>query len=447
MNSSRSQLEEFFRAGLEAVQAQPAVARALERDGGRLNIRGRELPGNSKLVVVAVGKAAAAMAMAVENVARDRIRAGIVVTKDHHAEGHCLTRCEVIEAAHPIPDVRGEAAARAVLRLADEMRPDDLLLVLLSGGGSALLSAPVAGLGREGFAETQRLLLASGADIHELNTVRKHLSLLSGGRLAQAAKAQQIEVLAVSDVPGDREEVIASGPCSADPGSFGDALAVLARFDLMGRTPAPIVRHLEEGARGLQPETLKPGDPLLERVRYGIVARNADALRAAAECARAHGLEVEVLEGLLEGEARRAGRSLIERARTRGGGRPVCLIAGGETTVRVRGGGRGGRNQELALAAALELQAGPVAGMEISLLAAGSDGSDGPTPAAGAFADASTVERGRQQGVSAQRCLAENDSHRFFEAEGGLLVTGPTGTNVMDLALVIVDGVGRPATG
>jgi len=432
----RVHLEALFRAGLGAVEAGAAIRRVLRCDSGRLEVAGRPVDAATQLVVIAVGKAAAPMARAVEDVAGERIRAGLVVTKDGH--GLPLRRLPLREAGHPVPDARGEAAAREALALAAAARPKDLLLVLLSGGASALLSCPAAGLDADELAATTSLLLASGADIGEMNAVLKHLSAISGGRLAAAARCERIEVLAVSDVPGDRFEVIGSGPCSADPSSFADARAVLARRLPGARLPAAVLRHLEEGAAGRRSETLEPGAPALERVHETLVARSRDAVSAVARAAAETGLRPIVLGDVLRGEARRVGEMLAWLTASAGSGEAMCWIAAGETTVTVRGSGRGGRNQELALAAALALDALPTPGRELMLLAAGTDGSDGPTPAAGAFADPLSVSRGKQRGLDACAALEANDSHGFFSHEGGLLVTGPTATNVMDLALIFL---------
>ena len=265
--------------------------------------------------------------------------------------------------------------------------------------------------------------------------MRKHLSALAGGRLARLARPRRIEVLALSDVPGDRLDVIGSGPFAADPTTFADALAALRRRSALDGLPERVRAHLESGARGQRDETPKPGDPDLARVRHTLLATNRTAVDAAAAAAERAGLRAIALEAALSGEARDAAAALVARAHAARDRAPVCLVAGGETTVTVRGTGLGGRSQELALAAALNLDSGP----PTALLAAGTDGSDGPTPAAGAYADERTLARARLAGLDARSALAANASHPFFRAEGGLFVTGPTRTNVMDLALVRVD--------
>jgi glycerate-2-kinase len=443
---ARRTLEAVLRAALAAADAGRAVRGAVVEAGSELALGGRRVPGGARLVVAAAGKAAGAMASGLEAVAGARVARGLVVTKDGHARAAPGVRCRVREAGHPVPDARSEAAARELLALAASTGPDDVLVVLLSGGASALLACPLPGLGLDDLAATTRLLLASGAEIGEVNAVRKHLAEIAGGRLARAAGAGRVEVLAVSDVIGDAVDVIGSGPCAPDPTTFGDALGVLARRGLLGRVPARVREHLEAGTRGEREETPKPGDPCFRRVRTTVVASLATALAAAAREARARGLRTWILSRALRGEARAVGRRLAALGLAVRGSEPVCLLAGGETTVTLgvatpgkvaapgSGPGLGGRNQELALAAALALAGRP----GVTLLAAGTDGSDGPTDAAGAFADGGTVARAASRGWDASAALARHDSHSFFAAEGGLLRTGPTGTNVMDVAALHV---------
>jgi glycerate-2-kinase len=408
------------------------VRRAITREGAALAIAGRPLEPGARLVVLAAGKAATAMAAGVESVAADRIAGGLAVTKDGHVRA--LSKLAVRETSHPVPDARCAAAARELLAVAAAGRADDVLVVLLSGGASSLLACPQPGLDPEDVAATTSLLLAAGADIRALNTVRKHLVEVAGGRLARAAAARRIEVLAVSDVAGDPLDVIASGPCAPDPTRFADALAVLGRHGLRERVPSRVVTHLEAGAAGARAESPKPGDACFGRVRTTIVARLDDALDAAVAAARARGLRPIRLGAVLAGEARRAGARLAGLAGAIASDAPTCLVAGGETTVTLRGDGRGGRSQELALAAAIAWDGVP----DVALLAAGTDGTDGPTDAAGAFADGATLARARARGLDARRALACNDAYEFFAGEGGLIRTGPTGTNVTDVALLAV---------
>lgn len=437
VSERRAELEGIFREALAAVDAEACVLAEVAGDASALAIAGRPLPAQARVVLLAVGKAAAPMARALESRAGARLRSGLVVTKDGH--GLPLERAVTREAAHPIPDARCERAAREALALVEATRPDDVLCVLLSGGASSLLACPAEGLSAEDLAETTRLLLGAGADIAELNAVRKHLSAVAGGRMAARAGAGRIEVLALSDVPGDRVDVIGSGPFAADPTTYAEALAVLGQRGVRAEVPGTVRAHLEAGARGEREETPKPGHASLDRVRTTLLASNRTAVEAARRAALRRGLDARVLSEPLAGEARAEAARLVGFARALHPARPSCLIAGGETTVTLRGSGRGGRSQELALAAALELEGGPAT----ALLAAGTDGTDGPTDAAGAHADEGSVERGSRAGVDARDCLARNDSNAFFAAEGGLFVTGPTRTNVMDLVLLRVEEASR----
>ncbi|HKE11224.1 MAG TPA: DUF4147 domain-containing protein [Myxococcota bacterium] len=436
--SPRATLEALFAAALSAVDPAAAVARAIERgpgEHGKLSIAGVPFAPECRFVVFAAGKAACAMAVALEEQLGDRIARGLAVTKDGH--GLPLRSLVTLEAAHPVPDQRCERAAAQALALARSVGPEEAFLVLLSGGASALLTAPAPGLRQEDLARTTEALLAEGADIRELNCVRKHLGTVSGGRLASQVRGAPIVALVLSDVIGDRLDVIGSGPCTADPTTFDDALAILARRGLREKVPRGVLAHLEAGVEGKLSETPKPGDPALRRVVAQVVAGNGDALEAARREAERGGLRVVVASRALAGEARTAGRRLVALARALRTESPLVLLAGGETTVTVRGRGRGGRSQELALAAALAMEDLP----GIALLVAGTDGSDGATDAAGAYVDGSTVARGRAFGLNAAQALLENDSYGFFAREGGTFRTGPTRTNVMDLVLLMRDSL------
>lgn len=379
-----------------------------------------------RTVVVGAGKASAAMAAAVEAVWPGPLD-GLIVTRDGHA---APTRTiEVVEASHPVPDARGSAAARRILHKVQGLNGDDLVLCLISGGGSALLALPAEGLTLDDKREVTAALLRSGAAIGEMNTVRKHLSGIKGGRLAAAAAPARLLTLLISDVPGDDPAVIASGPTVADPSTFADARAVLARYGI--REPAVVMAHLA----GMAEETPKPGDPRLARSEAVIIASPAMSLDAAAAQARAKGIEVEILGDALEGEAREMGaahgRLALDRARA---GRPCLILSGGESTVTVRGRGRGGRNAEylLGLTIAIDGAAG------IHALAADTDGIDGSEDNAGAFTFPDTMARARARGVDASAHLENNDAYGFFSTLGDLLVTGPTRTNVNDFRAILV---------
>lgn len=428
-------LERLFRAGIDAVDARRAVARGVECRDDRLVLLGEALPRGGRIALLAVGKAACAMAAALEAIAGERVARGLAVTKDGHALP--LARCLVRLAAHPVPDARSAAAGREALAFAASARPDETLVVLLSGGASALLSSPPPGITPDELARTNAALLGAGVSIDALNAVRKHLSVVSGGRLAAASGAGRIVVLAISDVIGDALDVIGSGPCAPDPSTFADTIDVLRRHGLDGDAIPPSVRaRLAAGARGEVEETPKPGDPRLARVRSAVLARNEDAIDAVRDAAQRLGIASHTVTRTLAGEAREAGRRLgALGAGLRAAARPQLLVAGGETTVTLRGPGRGGRCQELALAAALVLAGGD----GVTLLAGGTDGGDGPTDAAGACVDGASVARGRAVGLDAAAALARNDAHGYFADAGGLVRTGPTHTNVMDLVLVLRD--------
>jgi hydroxypyruvate reductase len=382
-----------------------------------------------RVLVLGCGKASGAMAHAAEEVLGNRIAEGFVVVKDGYTAP--LERIRLAEAGHPVPDERGLAASARLLALARSAGEDDLVLFLVSGGGSALTPAPAPPVTLAEKQAVTRLLLAAGAPIDELNTVRKHLSGFKGGQLAREAWPATVLTLALSDVIGDPLDVIASGPTAPDSSTFVGALEVLERRGVRARAPTSVVARLEAGARGEIPETPKPRDRVFDRVSNVVIGNNALVTEAAIATAARLGYRPHFLTRELHGEARRVARELVERAR--GLEPPACLVAGGETTVTVQGTGTGGRCQELALAAALELQSGE----GLTVLAAGTDGTDGPTDAAGAIIDGSTVARGRAGGTDARRALEANDAYHYLRASGDLLVTGPTNTNLLDLYVVV----------
>jgi hydroxypyruvate reductase len=421
-------------AAIAAGDAGRLTLAGLTRAGSLLSAGGREfdLDRIGRVIVVGAGKASGAMAEAAEQVLEGAAVEGLVAVRERRAPGpRCVRQ---VEAGHPIPDARGQAAAEAILALAGGAGPEDLVLGLISGGGSALTPAPVPGVTLAEKQAVTRLLLEAGATINELNAVRKHLSRLKGGQLARTAFPAPVVALLLSDVIGDPLDVIASGPTVADPTTFGDALDVLDRFGLRERVPAPVRAHLEAGGRGEVAETPKPGDPGLAGVTNVVIGNNGLVVDAAAAAAREVGFEPCLLTRRLEGEAREVARVFVavldEMARSGSPlRRPACLLAAGETTVTVRGHGTGGRCQEFALALAPQLAAVP----DAVVLAAGTDGSDGPTGAAGAVVDPTTLARARARGLDPARALADNDAHAFFAGLGDLVVTGPTGSNLMDL--------------
>ncbi|GAB4388825.1 MAG: glycerate kinase [Thermodesulfovibrionales bacterium] len=427
----RRLLAELFRAAVDAVDPRKGVL----AEAGRI----REIyvsGGFRRLVAIAFGKAAFTMARAAEEALGDILSAGVAITKYGHVpKGEGLKKTALFEAGHPVPDQAGMAAAAEALRVAREADQGTLALCLVSGGGSALFVMPAQGVSLAEKQAMTGLLLKAGADINEVNSVRKHLSRVKGGRLAEALWPARTVSLIVSDVLGDRLDVIASGPTAPDPTTYGDALEVLERHGLLGRAPAGAVEVLRRGAAGDLPETPKPGARAFEGVVNTIIGGNRKALEAARERALALGLEAEVVSDALRGEARLAAAWLAEKARAVEGARGrKLLISGGETTVTVKGGGKGGRNTELALAFAIEAAGVP----GVTLLSAGTDGNDGETDAAGAFADGLTAARAGRAGLDPAAFLADNDSYSFFREVGDLFITGPTGTNVMDLQLVLI---------
>ncbi len=428
----RADARACFLAALAAVDPRACVARCLTRDGGALVLRdrdGRKIARHTgPVVVVGAGKAVAGMAAAV-----DVVPARGIVIAPHGTSGAGLGPIALRTAAHPVPDAAGVAATVDLLQAVAAAAADALVLVLLSGGASALLVAPVAGITLGEKREVTRTLVAAGAEIHGLNAVRKHLSAVKGGGLARAAAhAAAVWTLVLSDVVGDDLATIASGPTEADPTTYADALAVIERHAIS--MPPSIRRHLERGAAGGIAETAKPGDPATARVRSVVVGTNTDAVRAAGAEAMRRAYRVREWPAALVGDAAAAGRTLGREIA--GATSAEALVAGGETTVRALPGGMGGRSQHLALAAALEL-----AGSSAVLLAAGTDGVDGPTDAAGACVDGGTIEFARRHGLDPEAALAATDSHRLLTATGDVLRTGPTGTNVADVVVALA----RPA--
>jgi hydroxypyruvate reductase len=435
----RAAAESIFRAGLAAVAPEKAVARYCRIEAERLWVGDRcyDISEFKNIYVIGCGKAAAAMAKALERLLGGRITAGIVIVKYGHL-AH-LSRIRVLEAGHPVPDRRGEEGARRILALAKSAGHDDLVLCLISGGGSALLPLPAAGLSLADKQATARALIASGATIHEINAIRKHTSAIKGGLLARAVHPATLVTLILSDVVGDDLDVIASGPCVPDASSFEDCLAILDDYRIADQLPEVVVEHLSAGAAGNIPETPKEGDPVFRHGFQLVVGSNIDAVTAAGAEAARIGYPPLILSSMLEGDTRQAallhGGIIKEVLKS---GHPVpppaCLLSGGETTVVIRGKGLGGRNQEFALALAPQ-----IAGLTgVVALSAGTDGTDGPTDAAGAIVDGTTIAQAETLGLDYRRYLEANDSYRFFKKTGELLFTGPTNTNVMDMRVVLV---------
>jgi glycerate-2-kinase len=431
----------IFEAGVRAVAPDACIKKQVRISSTRLWVGNIDLDLDQirHVYVAGAGKASAAMAREVEQILGSRIHDGIVVTKYGH--GLPLKHCRRMEAGHPVPDSAGVAGASALLDMVSEAGPDDLIVCLISGGASALTPAPADGISLADKQDTTRQLLGCGATIHEINTIRKHLSKIKGGQVCAAANGARVVSLILSDVIGDDLDIIGSGMTAPDTGYFRDCRAILERHGIWDSVPEPVRSHIRTGMDGRIPDTPKPGDPIFSRVTNQVVGSLSDALSAAAMEAENQGFTPVVLSSMIQGEAKEAAKVLCAVAReVRRFGRPVkppaCLLCGGETTVTIKGNGSGGRNMELALAGALAL-----AGEEkILLLSAGTDGTDGPTDAAGAFADENTVSRAKALGLSAEKHLNENNAYPFFKALDDLLITGPTRTNVMDMQILLVSG-------
>jgi glycerate 2-kinase len=434
----------IFRATLEAVEPRYAVLRSLSRSdnilrivSGKKLIKRFDLGKIDQIYLIGAGKASAPMAEAIEEVIGNRLSEGVVVVKTGH--GLYLRKTTVLEASHPIPDEAGLEAAQKIKTLLEKAQSNDLVFSVISGGGSALLPLPANGLSLTDKQLVTQMLLGCGASIQEINAVRKHLSQVKGGQLAKAAAPAQLINLMLSDVVGDDLDTIASGPFVPDRSTFQDVAAILARYNLTERIPAIVKDYVERGLKGRAPETPKPGAPEFQKVINLIVGSNYQALLAAAGEAKKVGYRPLILSSCITGETREVAKVHAALAKEiRASGHPVrppaCLISGGETTVTLKGNGKGGRNQEFALAGAIELD-----GMkDVLLFSAGTDGTDGDTDAAGAMSDGNTCTRALQAGMSPSRHLEANDSYPFFARLGDLVITGPTRTNVMDIRLVMV---------
>ncbi len=440
---AKSYLVRIFQTAVTAVMPEALVRNALRitEDGLSLRcgtvaaaIRREEV---RNVYLVGGGKAARGMGDAAASVLGDMVAGGVVAVPEE--AGGEAGPIRYIEAGHPIPDEGSREAARCVMELLSNAEQGDLVVALLSGGGSAMLSDPPGAISIGEKERVLRLLLRSGGDIGEVNTVRRHLSLVKGGRMAETAYPARVWALLLSDVAGDDPSVIASGPFSPDPTTYRDALRVLARFRILPQVPDSVILHLESGAAGKIPETLKPGDPACRGVTTAVLASNRTALEAAADAARSdRAVSVRTMPGFLRGEARECGRAFVAEMRNVAGrtspGRTVLLLAGGETTVTVTGKGRGGRCQEFALSAAIALDGAEGMGV----LCGATDGIDGVTDATGGFAYGDTCARARAKGLSPRAHLDDNDSFSLFSEINNLFRTGLTGTNVSDIAIGVI---------
>jgi glycerate 2-kinase len=435
----RAHAREIFLAGLRDADPLDAIKKSVRLHNDHLQVANRSyvLSGIRNLFVTGCGKAAARMALAIEDLLGDRVADGVVVIKYGHDLP--LQRIKVVEAGHPIPDEAGLDGARQIVELVQTADENDLVLFLISGGGSALFPGPADGLALADKQRTTQILLQSGATIQEINTVRKHISKLKGGRFAKLVAPAHLVSLILSDVVGDSLEAIASGPTVGDPTTFADCLEIIQRYELREKIPHSVVNLLQRGARGAVDETPKPSDAVFEKVQNVVIGSNQTALKAAKRKAEMLGYHTKILSSSIEGESRTVARSHADLLKEitlmdKPVRRPACVISGGETTVIVRGDGLGGRNQEIALAAAIQID-----GLDGAVvLSAGTDGTDGVTDAAGGIVDGSTIQRGRAKGLDATAFLARNDSYHFLKATDDLLITGPTFTNVMDLQVMLV---------
>ena len=451
--SRREDAREIFLSGVGRVDPKKLLDYALSLKGDSLSVRHAggsflyELSDYRHIVVAGMGKASAVLAAGLEGVLGDRIDEGFVVTKA--ISGIRCARIRLAEAGHPIPDERSARAGGEILALAEKVRRYEaagektLVIVLISGGGSALLASPAPGLSLADKAELTRLLLASGATIQEMNSVRKHLSALKGGRLAEAFAPASLLSLILSDVIGDDLDAIASGPTVPDASSWDSAYRVLLDRGLWEAAPPPVRRVFRDGLSGLSPDTPKPGDPVFKGVRTLLVGNNMLALESARETARGLGYNTLLLSSRVAGEAREVSRFFLSIAGDLAQygipvARPACVLTGGETTVTLRGKGIGGRNQEMALALLASLDLSLPGHDSLLFLSAGTDGNDGPTDAAGAFASAELLSKAREKGLDPRAYLADNDSYTFFSEIDGLLRTGPTGTNVCDMQILLL---------
>jgi glycerate 2-kinase len=441
MNGDRRKaMEEILRAGLDAVDPEQAVRRYVRREDKALIVGDRSygLDRYRRIILVGAGKGTAPMAKALEDILGDKMTGGWIIVK--YGYGMPLKMTHVVEAGHPIPDEAGLKATENLLGELQTCTEEDLVICAFSGGGSALLPAPIPPFTLEQKQACTRLLLECGATIDEINAIRKHLSRTKGGQLAKEAYPATMIALLLSDVVGDRLDVIASGPTVPDESTYGDCLEIVERYDLVERLPKGVVEHFNGGIAGVVQETPKQGDPIFSKVQNLIVGNNRECLLAAQEKATSLGYNTLVLSSQIEGEAREVAQVLAAIAKEiHQVGIPIapaaCILAGGETTVTIHGKGKGGRNQELALACAIAIDGWK----GISMFSAGTDGTDGPTDAAGAMVDGTTCGRGREADLDPNAFLMVNDSYSFFESLGDLLKTGPTRTNVMDIICMLVN--------
>ncbi len=433
----REDARDIFNASLKAVDPIIAVKKHLSLEGDVLQVgkRSYDLSNYSHIYVIGCGKAAASMSYALEDILQNRISGGIINVKYGHTKD--LKYIKINEAGHPIPDEAGVKGTKEILTLLHGLRDKDLVMFVISGGGSALLPLPKDGISLEEKQRVTKMLLDSGASIDEMNALRKHISQVKGGQLARVAYPATVISLLLSDVVGDRLDVIASGPTVPDESTFGDCMSIIEKYNL--KLPESVMNLIKKGEEGEVEETPKEGDPFFEKTVHVIIASNILALKAAEQKADELGYNTLILSSAIEGETKEVAKvhtAIAKEIHASGNpiSKPACIISGGETTVTITGKGLGGRNQEFVLASALE-----IAGMgDTVILSCGTDGTDGPTDTAGALVGRLTIQRAEKLGMQAREYLGNNDSYHFFEKLDDLIKTGPTNTNVMDVRLLLV---------
>jgi len=436
----RNDAADIFYDGIKAVDPSAAIGKYCKLKNNQFIAGSRiyDLSRFKRVFVIGAGKATAPMASAIEGLLGNIVSGGAINVKYGYREQ--LRRIKLIEAGHPIPDKNGQIGANYILNIAHSATEDDLVICLISGGGSALLPLPAPCLSLQDKQDAIRQFLSCGATIHEINTIRKHVSLIKGGQLARTAYPATLVSLLLSDVVGDDVDVIASGPTVPDSSTFEDCMNIIEKYDIQDKLPKTIISRIKSGISGQIPETPKSGDPIFQKTHNFITGSNIDAVIAGKQKAESLGYNALILSSLIEGDTTQVAQvhSAIAKEILKTGNPvppPACILSGGETTVKLVGKGLGGRNQEFALASAIEIE-----GYEnIVILSAGTDGTDGPTDAAGAISDTHTLKKATAVGVNAVHSLMDNDSYHFFKAIGDLFITGPTNTNVMDLRLLLVN--------
>jgi hydroxypyruvate reductase len=430
---------QIFRQAVHAVEPSVLLPKFIQRKEKELRLGDQVFSRGSlnNIYVIGAGKASASMGSVAEELLGDLISEGIIVTKSGHELSLKKIRC--IQAGHPIPDENGVLAGKEITRLAEKAGENDLIIALFSGGASALLADSAPGITLKELQFVSDLLLKAGADIYEMNTVRKHLSLIKGGQLSQKAYPATVVSFILSDVIGDKLDVIASGPTVADTSNFADACKVIEKYGVEEKIPSSVLSRLKKGKEGEIADTPKAGDRIFSRTHNFLIGANKIALQSAADKAAALGYHTKIMSDSMSGEAKKNAVELVQQIINYPGPTPACLLVGGETTVTVKGSGKGGRNQEFALAALQEVIRNETKFEKFPvILSAGTDGTDGPTDAAGAFLDQSIIQKAKDLSLDPGLYISNNDSYHFFSQAGGLIITGPTQTNVMDIAVVLI---------